>query len=149
MQRLINSFISSNGQHVESPDVTPDLKGHNMQTNQSRKKATGLTGSSHERDEVGTEHGAVDMRNGPEVPRSEWAAKDAECYDGDIVVESIELDDILFRKKQLSKQDSKAPLCDLLRSGQTNEAPSFTKQVTKRKGRELAHSPVKHSASMV
>ena len=57
------------------------------------------------------------------------------------------MDDPVFAKRSLARGDSHASLCDLLRSGQANQAPSFTKQVTKKKGKELGARTTKGSAS--
>jgi len=70
-------------------------------------------------------------------------------YGGDIVVEHVDLDDPTFAKRGLARGDSQASLCDLLRSGQANQAPSFTKQVTKKKGKELSARTTTGSASFL
>ena len=122
MKRFISSFISSNDPDVDSPDVSQERKTHNKQINQFHLNPKSMTGSDQRK--------SVNVRLIQSVNDSEEIQRNSEnvgANDGDADVAYVELDDSHFRNNRLRKDENKSSLCDLLRTGQTNQAPSFIK----------------------
>ena len=87
--------------------------------------SSGIQNTWDNRDALAQKQGVKTMQDTLEIAPNEHESPEAN--DGDIIVEHIELNESQFREKRLSRQDQKSSLCDLLRNGQTNQAPSFIK----------------------